>query len=377
MNLIKQKLIFMNLKNNLKRRKTRSIRIGNNFIGSKYPILVQSMTNTDTKDINSTLKQIEQLENYGCEAIRVSVVDEEAAKAIARIKPAMNVPLIADIHFNVNLAIEAIKNGVDKIRINPGNIGGKEKLKDLLKLAKDNGVSIRIGVNAGSLKVVREKGRDISKWTKLQWAKEMVKEAMEYVDFFESVGFRDIVVSLKADDIERTVLANEIFASQTDIPIHIGITEAGPLITGVVKSTMFIHKMLLQGIGDTIRVSLTDEPYKEVITAFEILKSLNLRTYGPDIISCPTCGRCEINLIDIVKKVESEIYSNPDLRKRSEGKKIAVMGCVVNGPGEAKYADFGVCGGKGKGIWIENGKCVKVIKESEWLNNIIRKVRSL
>lgn len=361
----------------MKRRSTRKVRIGDTFIGAQYPILVQSMTNTDTRDVHSTIKQIHELENYGCEAVRVSVIDDDAAKAIARIKPAISIPLIADIHFDIKLAFEAIKNGADKIRINPGNIGEKEKIKDLLKLAKDKGVSIRVGVNAGSLKVVRDKTKDISKWTPTQWAQEMVKEAMEYLDIFESVGFRDVVVSLKADDIERTIIANEIFAKTTDIPLHLGITEAGPLIAGLIKSTIFFYKMLMKGIGDTIRVSLTDEPYKEVIAGFEILKSLNLRKYGPDIISCPTCGRCQIQLIDVVKKVEEEIYSNPQLRKKAEGKKIAIMGCVVNGPGEAKYADFGICGGKGKGIWIENGKCVKVLKESEWLNAIVRKIRSL
>ncbi|MCX7905514.1 MAG: flavodoxin-dependent (E)-4-hydroxy-3-methylbut-2-enyl-diphosphate synthase [Elusimicrobiales bacterium] len=360
----------------IKRRKTRTVRVGKFFIGSKYPILVQSMTNTATKDITSTLKQIKQLEDYGCQAVRVSVRDKEDALAISKIKPVISIPLIADIHFDVNLAFESIKNGADKIRINPGNIGDKKKLIDVIKFAKDKGVSIRIGVNAGSIRVIRENKVNFLKWTVKQWADEMVKEAIEYVDFFEKFGFKDIIVSLKADDVERTVLANKIFAKKTDIPLHIGITEAGPLISGLIKSTVFIYKMLSYGIGDTIRVSLTDEPYKEVVAGFEILKTLGFVEYGPTIISCPTCGRCEIDLIELVKKVEEKIYSNPILRKKAEGKKIAIMGCIVNGPGEAKYADFGICGGKGKGVWIENGKCIKVIKESEWLNEIIRKIMS-
>ncbi|MGC9069912.1 MAG: flavodoxin-dependent (E)-4-hydroxy-3-methylbut-2-enyl-diphosphate synthase [Elusimicrobiales bacterium] len=366
----------MKQQNKIKRRKTRPVRLGNRYIGANNPILVQSMTNTDTRDLISTLKQIEKLEEYGCEAVRISVFDEDAAKAISKIKPAMNIPLIADIHFNHKLAIEAIKNGADKIRINPGNIGNKENLVELIKVAKDRGVSIRIGVNAGSIKAVREK-KNVSGWDCYRWALEMVSEAMEYVDFFESNGFKDIVVSLKADDIERTLEANKIFALKTDLPLHIGITEAGPFISGLVKTSIFAYRLLSEGIGDTIRVSLTDEPYKEVIAGFEILKSLGLRDYGPHIISCPTCGRCQINLIDVVKKIEERIYSDSFLRKKSEGKKIAVMGCVVNGPGEARYADFGICGGKGNGIWIENGKCVKVIHESEWVNEIIRKIRSL
>ncbi len=376
MSIIRLNLKPMKHQNKIKRRKTRQVRVGNRYIGSNHPILVQSMTNTDTRDTLSTLKQIERLEEYGCEAVRVSVVDEEAAKAIAKIKPAINIPLIADIHFDYRLAIEAVKNGADKVRINPGNIGDKENLIDLIKIAADRGVSIRIGVNAGSIRAVREK-KDTSNWDTHNWALEMVNEALEFVDFFEAKGFKDIVVSLKADDIERTVEANRIFALKTDIPLHIGITEAGPLISGLIKSTIFIYRLVSEGIGDTVRVSLTDQPHKEVIAGFEILKSLGVREYGPHIISCPTCGRCEIDLIDVVKRIEERIYSDSMLRKKSEGKKIAIMGCVVNGPGEAKYADFGICGGKGKGVWIEGGKCIKVIPESEWINEVIKKIRSL
>lgn len=363
------------INNQINRRKTRKVRIGNLYIGGDYPILVQSMTNTDTRDIKSTINQILLLESYGCEAVRVGVIDDDCVKAISKIKPAISIPLIADIHFDWKLAVKSIRAGVDKIRINPGNIGDKKNLKEVIKAAKDNGVSIRIGVNAGSLRAIKEK--DLSNWDNERWAEEMVKEAFDYLDFFEKHGFKDIVVSLKADDVERTIIANEIFASKTDVPLHIGITEAGPLISGIIKSAIFAYKLLSKGIGDTIRVSLTDEPYKEIIAAFEILKTMNLREWGPNIISCPTCSRCEVDLIKIVSSVEERIFSDPNLRKKSQGKKIAIMGCVVNGPGEAKYADFGICGGKGKGVWIECGKQVKVVKESEWINEIVRKIRSL
>ena len=355
-------------------RKTRKVRIGNLYIGGGEPIRVQSMTTTQTSDVKSTISQIERLQDAGCEIVRVGVVDMNSARAIGKIKRAIDIPLVADIHFDYKLAIESVKQGVDKIRINPGNIGDKDKVREVVKACKDRNVPIRIGVNAGSLKAIKKYKTD--NWNNLRWAEEMVKEAMDDVEVVESMNFKNIVVSLKADDIERTIMANEIFASRTDIPLHLGVTEAGTLISAVVKSSMAIYHLLSKGIGETIRISLTEEPEKEIRVAFEILKTMNLRKYGPDIISCPTCARCEINLIDIVHKLEEKIYSSNELRKKAEGKKIAIMGCVVNGPGEAKEADFGICGGKGKGIWIENGKQVKVIKESEWINQLIRKIRN-
>ncbi len=355
------------------RRKTRRIKVGSVFIGGNSPIVVQSMTNTHTKDIYSTISQIKRLENAGCEIVRLAVLDMDDAKSLSKIKKAVNIPVVADIHFDYKLAIEAVKQGVDKIRINPGNIGDRNKVKEVVRVCKDNGIPIRIGVNAGSLKSI--KGVDTRKWDTKKWASTMVKEAMEEVEILEEMDFKNIVVSLKADNIETTVYANEIFASQSDIPLHIGVTEAGSFISGVVKSTILLERLIGKGIGDTIRISLTEDPVAEVRVGFEILKNLRKREYGPDIISCPTCGRCQVNLIDIVHKLEDEIYNNPELREKSTGKKIAVMGCVVNGPGEAKSADFGICGGKGKGIFIENGKQIKVLKESEWINEIIRKIR--
>jgi len=361
-----------NYKNNM--RKTRKVRVGNIFIGGGHPITVQSMTSTFTSDIKSTINQIKKLEEVGCEIVRLAVPDMESAKVIGKIKKAVDIPVVADIHFDYRLAVEAAKQGVDKIRINPGNIGDKDKVREVVKACKDNKIPIRIGVNAGSVKAVKKD--NFKKWDKKRWALEMVKEAMEEVKILEDMDFKDIIVSLKADDIERTAIANEIFASKTDIPLHLGVTEAGTMIGGIIKSSILISNLISRGIGDTIRVSLTEDPVKEVRVGFEILKALKLRKYGPEIISCPTCGRTQINLIDLVHKLEDEIYSNSWIRKKAEGLKIAVMGCVVNGPGEAKDADFGICGGKGKGIWIENGKQVKVIKESEWINQIIKKIRS-
>jgi (E)-4-hydroxy-3-methylbut-2-enyl-diphosphate synthase len=263
---------------------------------------------------------------------------------------------------------------VDKVRINPGNIGDKEKVKAVVKACKSAGVPIRIGVNAGSLRALRD--APIPRWTAYEWARQMVKEALDEVRTLERLNFRDIVVSLKADDIERTVMANTLFASKSDIPLHVGVTEAGSFLAGTVKSSLGIGLLLSQGIGDTVRVSLTEDPVMQVRAAYEILKALGLRQYGPDLVSCPTCGRCQVDVAKVMHELEDRIYSDRDLLKRSEGMKIAVMGCPVNGPGEARAADFGVAGGKGRGIWIEKGKQIKVIKETEWVNEIIRKIRN-
>jgi len=356
------------------RRKTRIVKVGNIKIGGNNPICVQSMTNTDTRDFNSTISQIRELEFAGCELIRVAVPDMEAAYSLGKIKKAINIPLIADIHFDWKLAIEAIKQGVDKIRINPGNIGDKEKVKEIVKACKDKGIPIRIGVNSGSLKSLKKNPHP--NWSKKEWAYIMVKEAMQEVEILEELDFKDIIVSLKADYIERTILANELFAKKTDIPVHLGVTEAGTFISGLVKSSLGIGFLLNKGIGDTIRVSLTEKPQLQVRSAYEILKALGLREYGPDLISCPTCGRCQSDVSKIMKEVEERIYSDKELLNKSQGLKIAIMGCVVNGPGEAREADFGICGGKGKGIWIEKGKQIKVLKQTEWSNEIIRKIRN-
>jgi (E)-4-hydroxy-3-methylbut-2-enyl-diphosphate synthase len=355
-------------------RKTRKVKVGRFSIGGNSPVSVQSMCNTDTRDLKATVDQIRRLEDAGCEIIRVAVPDMEAALNLGRIKSAIAIPLVADIHFDWRLAVEAVKQGVDKVRINPGNIGEKDKVAQVVKACKSAGVPIRIGVNAGSLKALKENPQP--RWEPYECAKQMVKEALDEARTLERLNFRDIVVSLKADDIERTLMANTLFASKSDIPLHLGVTEAGSFLAGTVKSSIGIGLLLSQGIGDTVRVSLTEDPVMQVRAAYEILKCLGLRHYGPDLISCPTCGRCQVNVGKVVRELEDRIYSDRDLLKRSEGMKIAVMGCVVNGPGEARSADFGVAGGKGRGIWIEKGKQIKVVKESEWVNEVIRKIRN-
>lgn len=355
-------------------RKTRLVKAGGVAIGGGGRISVQSMCNTDTRDLKATVDQIRRLEEAGCEIIRVAVPDTQAANNLGRIKRAISIPLVADIHFDWRLAVEAVRQGVDKVRINPGNIGEQDKVKEVVKTCKSAGIPIRIGVNAGSLKALKDAPKP--RWTPEEWAKLMVKEALDEVRALERLDFRDIVVSLKADDIERTVLANTIFAAKSDIPLHVGVTEGGSFLAGTVKSALGIGLLLKQGIGDTVRVSLTEDPAMQVRAAYEILKSLGLRQYGPDLVACPTCGRCQVNLGRVIHELEERIYSDHDLREKAEGLKIAVMGCVVNGPGEARQADFGVAGGKGRGVWIEKGKQIKVVKESEWVNEVIRKIRN-
>jgi len=359
---------------NHKVRKTRVVKVGKFAIGGNNPVSVQSMCNTDTGDLKATIDQIRRLEDAGCEIIRVAVPDMAAAKNLSRIRKAIDIPLVADIHFDWRLALEAAAQGVDKIRINPGNIGEKDKVREVVKACKSAGIPIRIGVNCGSLKILKKIPNP--QWKPLEWARIMVKEALDEVRILEREGFRDIVVSLKADDIERTVMANILFSEKSDIPLHVGVTEAGSFLSGTVKSSLGIGLLLTQGVGDTIRVSLTEDPVMQVRAAYEILKAMGMRQYGPNLIACPTCGRCRVNVEKVLKEIEDRVYSDKILLKRSTGKKIAVMGCVVNGPGEAREADFGIAGGKGQGIWIERGKQIKVIKEKEWVNEIIRKIRS-
>jgi len=357
-----------------KRRKTRLVKAGAVSIGGGSRISVQSMCNTDTRDLKATVDQVRRLEAAGCELIRVAVPDMEAARNLKRIKRAVSIPLVADIHFDWRLAVEAVRQGVDKVRINPGNIGDRDRVREVVKACRSAGIPIRVGVNAGSLKALKENPQPA--WTPAEWARQMVKEGLDEVRALERLDFRDIVVSLKADDIERTVLANTLFASKSDIPLHLGVTEAGSFLAGTVKSALGIGLLLGAGIGDTVRVSLTEDPAMQVRAAYEILKSLGLRRYGPDLVSCPTCGRCQVNVGKVIHELEDRIYSDSNLREKAEGLKIAVMGCVVNGPGEARAADFGVAGGKGRGIWIEKGKQMKVVKESEWVNEVIRKIRA-
>ncbi|OGS11880.1 MAG: 4-hydroxy-3-methylbut-2-en-1-yl diphosphate synthase [Elusimicrobia bacterium RIFOXYA12_FULL_57_11] len=357
-----------------KLRKTRKVKVGRFTIGGLSPVSVQSMCNTNTRDLKATVDQIRRLEEAGCEIIRVAVPDMEAAFNLGRIKRAISIPLVADIHFDWRLAVEAVRQGVDKVRINPGNIGERDRVKEVVKACKAAGVAIRVGVNAGSLKALKDNPKP--RWAPEEWARQMVKEGLDEVRALERLDFRDIVVSLKADDIERTVLANAAFAAKSDIPLHLGVTEAGSSLAGTVKSALGIGLLLRQGLGDTVRVSLTEDPAMQVRAAYEILKSLGLRQYGPDLVACPTCGRCQVNVGKVIHELEDRIYSDANLREKSEGLKIAIMGCVVNGPGEARSADFGVAGGKGRGIWIEKGKQIKVIREAEWVNEVIRKIRN-
>ena len=357
-----------------KRKQTREVKIGGLIVGGANLIRVQSMCNTDTADIKATVKQIRSLEKAGCEIIRVAVKDIESARKLGEIKKKINIPLVADIHFDWRLAVEAAEH-VDKIRINPGNIGARENVAKVVRACQKRKIPIRIGVNSGSLKALKKiKGRP--KWSVRRWAEIMVKEALGEISVLERMKFKDILVSLKADDIERTILANKIFSSKSKIPLHLGVTEAGGFLGGTVKSAMGIGALLTEGIGDTVRVSLTEDPVIQVRAAYEILKALKLRQWGPDIISCPTCGRCQVNIEKIVNKLEKRIYSDEKLIKLSQGLKIAVMGCIVNGPGEARDADFGIAGGKGAGVWIEKGRRIKTIKESDWIREIIKKIEA-
>ena len=350
----------------IKRRKTREVKIGKIKIGGRNPIAVQSMCNTDTRDVKATIKQIHELEEVGCEIVRVAVPDMGAAGALGKIKKQIHIPLVADIHFDYQLALEAINQGVDKIRINPGNIGSKEKIKAVVKAAKERKVPIRIGINAGSLE------RDILvKYGGLATADGMVESAFRHIKILEDLDFFEIVVSLKASDVPRTIKAYEIFSKKYDYPLHLGITEAGTVWSGSIKSAVGIGSLLAQGIGDTIRVSLTGSVTEEVRVGFEILKSLGLREKGPILISCPTCGRTEIDLVTLANKVEKAIA------KVEKPIKVAVMGCVVNGPGEAREADIGVAGGKHVGAIFVKGKVIKTVPEKEILPTLLQEINKI
>ena len=348
------------------RRKSRQILVGNIPIGGDAPIAVQSMTNTDTRDIPSTVNQIFQLYEAGCEIIRLAIPDANSIKAFKEIKAAVDPPLIADIHFDHRLAISAIKAGADGLRINPGNIGSREKVEKIIKEAMDNDVPIRIGVNAGSLpkKIMQRYGGSPT-------PEAMVESALEHIRLFEDLGFFNLKVSLKSSNVLNTISAYEMLSRKVDYPFHLGVTEAGTLISGTVKNAIGIGILLFKGIGDTIRVSLSRDPVDEVKVAYEILRALDLRHRGPEIISCPTCGRCEIDLISLVDRVEKEIggiKSSP---------KVAIMGCVVNGPGEAREADIGVAGGRGQGVLFKKGEILKKFPEQKLAEVLIDEVKKL
>jgi len=346
----------------IQRRETVQIRVGNVAVGGAAPISVQSMTNTPTQDIAATMAQIHRLEAAGCEIIRVAVPDEEAARAISRIKKQITIPLIADIHFDYRLAIGSVKAGADGLRINPGNIGGSRKVKSVVACASDYNVPIRIGVNAGSLEkdLIRKYGEVT--------AEAMVESALRHIDVLRSLDFHNIKLSLKASDVDRTVKAYQGLSEKSDLPLHVGVTEAGGLYSGIVKSAIGIGLLLSQGIGDTLRVSLTRDPVEEVRVGYEILRALGIRQRGPEIISCPTCGRCNIELFDIAERVERELMTS------TAPLKIAIMGCVVNGPGEAREADIGIAGGNGIGILFRKGEVVRKFPQEELADVLLKEV---
>lgn len=348
----------------MNRKKTRRIYIGSVPIGDGAPIVVQSMTKTDTRDILKTVRQIKELEKAGCEIVRIAIPDIEAAKAIGEIKKRIKIPLVADIHFNYKLALEAIKQGVDGLRINPGNIGDKLKVKEVVRAAKERGIPIRIGVNSGSLP------KDLIKKYGHPTSEAMVEAAERHIEILEELDFKDIKVSLKASNVLKTIEAYRLFSEKHDYPLHVGITETGCPPEGIVKSSIGIGILLMEGIGDTIRVSLTTSPVTEVEVAYEILRTLQLRQVGVEVISCPTCGRCEINLKKMVKEVKSAV------KKIKKPIKVAVMGCSVNGPGEAREADFGIAGGKGQGIVFVKGEIVKTVKENKIVSALINEINS-
>lgn len=344
------------------RKKTRQISVGNVKIGGDAPIAVQSMTNTLTQDAAATVAQIHRLQAAGCDIVRVAVPDHASAVAIADIKPHIAIPLIADVHFDHRLAIDAVRAGADGLRINPGNIGSRSKIKAVVNCTREFGVPIRIGVNAGSLE------KDLIKKYGGVTAEGMVDSALRNVDIVAGCGYEQIKISIKASDVLRTVDAYRLLAARTDFPVHVGVTEAGGLYSGIVKSALGIGILLSEGIGDTIRVSLTRDPVEEIRVGFEILKGLDIRRHGPEIISCPTCGRCNIDLFDIAEKVEKAILL------KSVPIKLAIMGCVVNGPGEAREADIGIAGGNGVGILFRKGEIVKKFPEDKLVEVLLSEV---
>lgn len=350
----------------IRRRKTRKVNVGGVTIGGDAPIRVQSMCSTDTRDVKKTVVQIKRLEKADCEIIRVAVPDMKAARALGRIKKKIKIPLVADIHFDYRLALEAAEQGVDKIRINPGNIGKKEKVEAVVSSCKKKKIPIRIGVNMGSLEedLLEKYGAKGIPYV-------MVKSAQRHIKILENLNFHEIVVSLKASDAPRTIEAYRLFSKKYDYPLHLGVTEAGTPWTGTIKSAIGMGTLLAEGIGDTIRVSLTGDPVEEVKVGWEILKSLELRTHGPILISCPTCGRTEIDLVSLTKKVEQI------LEGIEKPIKVAVMGCIVNGPGEAREADIGVAGGKGMGAIFVKGKVIKTVPEKEILSALKKEIKKL
>ena len=349
----------------MKRKPTRTIQIGNVPIGGGAPVVVQSMTNTDTRQVAPTLAQIRRLTDAGCEVVRLAVPDQKAARAFGEIRKESPVPLIADIHFNHRLALAALEQGADAVRINPGNLGGVKKTQQVVKACREKGVSLRLGVNAGSLE------EDLRAQYGGPTAPALVASDLRWVRQFEDWGFFDFKISLKSSDVLITVAAYRELSSQVDYPLHLGVTEAGGLIAGTVKSALGIGLLLAEGIGDTLRVSLTRDPVEEVRVAYEILRALHLRERGVELISCPTCGRCGINLFNLAEEAERRLLNI------AAPLKVAIMGCVVNGPGEAREADVGIAGGKKVGVLFKKGQLVRKVPEKDLLAALLQEVEAL
>ncbi|MDH4129320.1 MAG: flavodoxin-dependent (E)-4-hydroxy-3-methylbut-2-enyl-diphosphate synthase [Spirochaetota bacterium] len=345
----------------INRKKTKKIKLGNMYIGGDAAISIQSMTNTDTRKVTSTVDQIKMLEKAGCEIIRIAVPNMKAAKVIHQIKQNINIPLIADIHFDYRLALEAIKQGADGLRLNPGNIQRSDKVSAIVEEAKKNDIPIRIGVNAGSV--------DRTKYPILN-PESLVNSALEHINILEALNYYNIKVSIKATDVPMTIESYKLMSEKRDYPLHLGVTEAGTLFRGTIKSSIGIGSLLAMGIGDTFRVSLTADPVEEIKVGKQILESLNIRNDTINLVSCPTCGRCEIDIIGITQKVENQIGH---LNKKI---KVAVMGCIVNGPGESKDADIGIAGGKGIAVLFKNGKEIRRVKEEDLIDVLIDEVQN-
>lgn len=348
-----------------KRRKTRKIKVGNIFIGGDSPISVQSMTNTDTRDAEATILQIKQLESVGCDIVRIAVPDIVAAKNISKIKSGISIPLVADIHFDYRLALEAIKQGIDAIRINPGNIGNEDRTRQVVEACKENNIPIRIGVNGGSLeKELLEKYNGPT-------PEAMVESAMKHIKILENLEFYDIVISLKNSDIRKSVEAYRLMSEKVDYPLHLGITEAGGIKKGTIKSSIGVGSLLVDGIGDTIRISLTGDPTEEIKVGKEILRSIGLLNDKIKMVSCPTCGRCQIDLIKLANQVEEKIdHIEKDIT-------VAIMGCAVNGPGEAREADIGIAGGKGIALLFKNGEIIRRVPQEAIVKELLDEIDKL
>ncbi len=349
----------------IKRKQTKKVQVGDISIGGDAPISVQSMTNTDTRDVKATVAQIKRLEDAGCDIIRVAVPDTEAASAVRGIKKATKIPLVADIHFDYRLALECIKNGVDKIRLNPGNIGGQDRVKIVADMAKERQIPIRIGVNSGSVeKSIIEKYNGVT-------PEGMVESALAHAAMLENVNFEDIIISIKASSVPMTIAAYKLLSQKSPYPIHIGVTEAGTIYKGTIKSSIGIGCLLSDGIGDTLRVSLTGDPVEEVRVGKQILKSLGIITSGIEVVSCPTCGRTRIDLIGIANMIE------PVLDKIDKNIKVAIMGCEVNGPGEAKDADIGIAGGNNEALLFKKGKIIRKIPQDKIVEELVKEISDI